>query len=326
MMRRRRALIGLALAGIAAVPALATAAPKVTVTLSSGTVDVARDTLTLPLLAGRTADGRTTYYVVTDSSSAADAARRGVNYAPRLRNALGTKAVQMVTSGAGGTLTFPGTVDFSPAGKVVPGPTGFPPATAVPGANGDAAYSPLVATGNGVVLNAPQVANDTGQGGSVVSISPDHRRVTLRLLDGYFDGRRVLYTRLDASVTVVSALEASTYAPNLNALPGVGSNAASSARSAIIPVVNGARGKHNMTQSFPGAADYSPMWDVTPVVWTKTAIAAGRRHRITSAGQVEMLARGGELTSLGTGPANASVAGIRALGGVSTCTTVAIIG
>jgi hypothetical protein len=127
-------------------------------------------------------------------------------------------------------------------------------------------------------------------------------------------------------------------------VPGLGSDAPSSGRSAIIPVVNGARGKHNpnrqglqsavlgqgaplnITQSFPNSPNYSPMWDVTPVVWTAKAIKAGRRRELTSSTAVAAGAKAGELTSLGTGPANASLGGIKALGGISNCTTVAILG
>ena len=145
-------------------------------------------------------------------------------------------------------------------------------------------------------------------------------------------------------MALVSALEASTYAPNLNAVPGEGSNASSSGRSAITPVVNGARGKDNpnrqglqsavlgqgaplnVTQSFPNSPDYSPIWDVTPVVWTAKAIAAGQRKELTSSAAVAAGAKAGTLTSLGTGPANASLGGIKALGGISNCTTVAILG
>jgi hypothetical protein len=336
-------LAALALAGLggAAIAGPAAGATK-TVTLKSASVNAAAGTATLPLERGTSADGAPVWYVITDSSDKADASRRGVNWAPRLARAAGTKAVQTVSEGPDG-LRFPGTVDFSPTGAVVPGAQGFPPAKAVPGAVGDARYSPFVTTGGGVVLNAPQVKNASGLSGSVVRISPDGKRVTLRLLGGFFAGKRVLYLRTDASVGLVAALESSTFAPNLNAVPGTGSDAQSSGRSAIVPVVNGPRGAGNpdrqglqsavlgqgaplnITQSFPNAADYSPAWDVTPVVWTAAAIRAGERTRLTSTAAVDAAARRGELTSLGTGPRNASLGGIRALGGISNCTTVAIL-
>lgn len=326
----------------AATAPAATPAPTATATLTSARIDATAGTVTLPLRRGRTADGKVTWYVVTDSSDRADATRRGVNWAPRAVRGLGTRAVQRVTD-TGGELRFAGTVDFSPVARVVPGPQGFPPKVARAGAVGDARYSPLVTRGDGIVLNAPQVANDTGRSDSVVAISPDHRTVTLRLLGGFFAGQRVLYTRTDASAELVAALESSTWAPNLAALPGQGSNRARSGRSAIVPVVNGPRGRLNgqrqglesavlgegpplnVTQSFPNSADYSPIWDVSPVAWTPAAVRSGARRRITSSSQVAALARRGLIVSAGTGPRNASLGGIRALGAVSNCTTVAVL-
>jgi hypothetical protein len=336
----RVAVLAVAVLG-AALPAAAAASSEV-VTLRSAHVSAAKDTATFPLVRG-TAAGKPAWFVITDSSSRADAMRRGVNWAPRLRRALGTRAVQRATV-RDGMISVAGGVDFSPRGRVVAGSEGFPPRVAIPGAVGDRRYSPLVTTGDGVVLNATQVANATGRSGSVVAIDPARRRVTLRLLDGFFDGRRVRYVRTDASVKVVAALESSTYAPNLNFVPGTGSDAAGSGRSAIVPVVNGIRGAGdpdrqglqsavlgegpplNITQSFPNSTDYTPMWDVTPVVWTPAAIAAGRRTLLTSTSAVAAAARRGDLTSLGTGPANRSLDGIRALGGISNCTTVALEG
>lgn len=160
------------------------------------------------------------------------------------RKALGTKAVEQVKV-AGGEWVFPGTVDFRPKSKVVPGPDGFPPRSVAPGSVGDARYSPLVTSGNGVVVNASQIANSTGRGDNLVALDTKSRRATLKVLTGFTKGLSVFYLRTDASVDVVSALEGSNLAKNLNAAPGIGSNAGTSARSAIIPIVNGPRGKAN---------------------------------------------------------------------------------
>jgi len=148
--------------------------------------------------------------------------------------------------------------------------------------------------------------------------------------------------RTDASVDVVSALEDSTLAKNLDAAPGLGSNATSSARSAIVPIVNGPRGKSNrqrqglqsavlgegsplnITQSLPGARDYSPIWDVHPAAWSKEAVSSGHRKRLTSSAQIAAAVRAGRLTSGGTGPANPSLGGLRAANFISNCPTVAI--
>lgn len=333
----------LVLAALAALSALAAtssrpaeAATAKLVFPSALSLDAAGETVTLPLFAGRTATGKPTWYIVTESSDRADAARRGVTYAPRLANALGTKAVQTARL-SGTTVVFRGTVDFSPKRVVVPGDVGFPPAKAVPGAIGDAAYSPLVSVG-GAVLNAPQIANGSGLSDSAVKVDKQHGRVTLKLLRGFFGGRTILYLRTDASVGVVAALEGSTLAPNLNAAPGLGSNAASSARSAIIPIVNGVRGKGNpqrqglqsavlgegdplnITQSFPGASDYSPIWDLHPAVWKQGTTP----RRLTSSQAVAQAVKAGLLESGGDGPANASLGGLKAAGFISNCSTVAV--
>lgn len=304
---------------------------------SALSLDAKAGTVTLPLLRGRSADGKDVWYVVTESSDRADARRRGVTWAPRLRNALGTKAVQKA-SVRNGLLAFAGTVNFRPKTVVVPGDEGFPPKSVKPGAIGDARYSPLATTGNGIVLNATHVANATGRSDSVTAIDTARRRVTLKLLTGFFAGRTVHYLRTDASVDVVAALEGSTLAKNLNAAPGAGSNAASSARSAIVPIVNGQRGKSNpqrqglqsavlgegsplnITQSLPGGKDYSPIWDVHPAVWAEGV----KPRRLTSTAQVAAETKAGRLMSGGAGPANASLGGLKAAPFISNCATIAI--
>jgi hypothetical protein len=332
-------LVATAIGGAATSGAAVTRSSTRSLLASAISLNARAETITLPLLAGRTATGAPTWFVVIDSSDRADARRRGVNYAPRLKNALGTRAVQQAT-GKAGTVKFPGTVNFAPRRTVVPSADGFPPAKASPGAVGDAHYSPLITTGAGIVLDAPQVMNATGRSDSVVSIDTARKRVTLKLLRGWFDGARVLYVRTDASATLVAALEGSTYAPNLNRAPGLGSDAMSSARSAIIPVINGARSGStrqglqsavlsgadplNVTQSLPGAADYSPVWDLHPALWTHAAIAAGKRVELRSAAQVAAAVKAGLVTSAGKGPANPSLGGLRAINFISICSTVAI--
>ena len=300
-------------------------------------LDAKAGTVTLPLFRGRSAAGKDVWYVVTESSSKADAKRRGVTWAPRLKNALGTKAVQAGRL-QGSTVVFAGTVDFRPKTVVVPGDQGFPPKRVAAGAVGDIRYSPLVTTGNGIVLNATHVANATGRSDSVAAIDTAARRVTLKLLSGFFAGKTVHYLRTDASVDVVAALEGSTLAKNLDAAPGAGSNAARSARSAIVPIVNGPRGKSNpqrqglqsavlgegsplnITQSLPGSRDYSPIWDVHPAVWSTSATP----KRLTSTAQIAAEVKAGRLTSGGAGPANASLGGLKAAPFISNCPTIAI--
>jgi hypothetical protein len=258
---------------------------------SAVSVNASAETITLPLHKGLTASGATTWYVVIDSSNKADAASRGVNYAPRLANALGTKAVQKATL-QGGVLKFAGTVNFAPKRVVVPSKSGFPPTKVAAGAVGDKDYSPLVTTDGKTVLDAPQVANSTGQSDTVTNLDIAHNQVTLKLLRGWFNGTPVLYVRTDASAVLVAALEASTYAPNLNAAPGLGSGASTSARSAIVPVINGAQsgagrqglqsavlsGKDplNITQSFSGAASNAASCRPAPTLSSGSPCSTGR--------------------------------------------------
>ncbi len=334
--------IAISLAGAAVLAALAAGAaeskqdaPRLLLK-SAVALNAKAGTVTLPLFKG-SASGRDVWYVVTESSNRADARTRGVTWSPRLANALGTKAVQTARL-QGSTLAFAGTVNFRPKTVVVPGDEGFPPTSVKPGAIGDARYSPLVTTGNGTVLNATHVANASGRSDSVTAIDTARRRVTLKLLNGFFAGQMVHYLRTDASVDVVAALEGSTLAKNLDAAPGAGSNSARSARSAIIPIVNGPRGKSNpqrqglqsavlgegsplnITQSLPGSRDYSPIWDVHPAVWSESATP----RRLTSAAQVAAEVRAGQLTSGGMGPANPSLGGLKAAPFISNCPTVAV--
>jgi len=304
-------------------------------------VDTVNGTVTLPLLEGRHG-GAKVWYVVTESSDKDDAERRGVNHSEKMNNALGTRAVQRARW-VNGLLDFAGTVDFSPVRRVVGDPaTGFPPLVAQAGAKGDALYSPLVTTNGRTVINATMVANASGVHDAVVGeINYKAKRVTLDTLNGFYEGNRVQYLHQEASVELVAALEGSTWAPNLDFSPGLASfDRDTSARAAIIPIVNGQRGLGNperqglqsavldgaealnITQVVPGDNDYTPVWDVTPAVWTEKAIASGQRVRLTDHDDVADLFEDGKLVSGGAGPANDSLEGLRALPGISNCPVV----
>ena len=195
----------------------------------------------------------------------------------------------------------------------------------------------------------PQIANITGVNDSVVSIDLVRRQATLTLFGGFYDDHPVLYVRTEASDPALAAIESSTWAPNLDAAPGIGSDdPVSSAREAIVPVVNGPTGVTNpqrqgldsalagegaplnVIQEDPAdptdesSRTYSPVWDVTPAVWTDTAVADGSRSRLTSIDAVHARARSGALTSGGTGVVNDEV-GLRAAGFVSFCPVVAVL-
>jgi hypothetical protein len=282
--------------------------------LTSGVEDTTNDTITLPLYQGRSGT-ETFWYVITEASSRDTARGRGVNWSPKLLNAVGTKAVQPGRF-VGGLLELSpqGTVDFSPQRVVVPGSTGFPPAQLQPGSVGQANYTPLVRLSNGVVLNASHVANSTGVSDKVVSINYTTRRVTLKETEGFYNGKEVYYVSLDASAPDAAALEGVTYAPNLNAAPRAGSNARNSARSGLALFINGQTGVNNserqgltsallgegdplnVLQTFPEDQDYSPLWDVHPTIWTARAVANRQNTLQDKFEDIVQLARNGSVT------------------------------
>jgi hypothetical protein len=229
-------------------------------------------------------------YVVTESSNRRDAARRGVNWSPKLKNARGTDAVQTGRY-VNGVLVVEAGVDFAPTRIVVPGPGGFPPAQAEPGAIGDEGYSPLVRLPSGVVINAPQIANETGRADKLLRY--EGRRAVFQETEGFYEGKDVYYVSFDSSDPGIAALEGVTYAPALNAAPGRGSNDDDSARSGIAPFVNGQTGVDNrnrqglnsallgegdplnIVQTLADDNDYSPLWDVHATQWSSAAKASG---------------------------------------------------
>jgi hypothetical protein len=267
--------------------------------------------VTYPLYHG-TSGGRDVSYVITDASNLSVAQALGVNYTPKLAQAAGTAAVQPSTSqvGSGNGINFPASVDFSPTHMLTPSATGFPPATAQPGAVGEPGYSPLVQVvfrDKTVVLDAPQIANATGQADKIVSIAANHRTVSYRETDGCYDNESVHYASFDASNPVAAAIEDVTYAPNLDATPSPGCSdaaiaAANCSRESLIAFTNGQTGATNPQRQGLNAAildgppplnilqeipeqksqfDYSPMWDVHLATWTDAAVAAGLNLRQT---------------------------------------------
>lgn len=278
-------------------------------------IENADGTATLPLYRG-TSQGRTVWYVLLDSSDGADADRLGVNRSSKLSNAAGTAAVQKV-SVVNGVIDFPKTVNFAPQRVVVPGPTGFPPNAAEPGAVGEFGYSPLIQMPDGTIRNAPQIANDTGRSDKAVRIDIARGKVDMVETGGYANGRRVKYISTDASDPAVAALENSTYAPALNAAPSVGGDGTDSARTTLVAFVNGQTGVGNPQRQglnsalldgadplnllfwAPNQGRYSPLWDVFPGQWTAAAVAAGANVAQTDRSQLLNLVSKGIVTGPG---------------------------
>ena len=288
-------------------------------------------TVVLPLHRG-ISHGHTVWYVITDASSRATARRLGINYVPKLRNAVGTRAVQKVKI-RGGVTVFPGTVNFHHKRVVVPGPHGFPPKKVAPPAVGDKNYSPLIKLPNGNVLNAPQIANWTGKADKVVRIDRHHRWVKYLLQHGFYEDKTVHYVSFDASNVPAAALEDVTYAPALQSAPRAGDEGLrTSAREELVAFTDGPTGKHNPyrqglnsaildggspknilheTPTVPRHSDvgdirYTPLWDVHLASWTRHAIANGDRVELRSADEVGQRVADKLITAPGGGRFGAS--------------------
>lgn len=288
--------LALLVAGIAPMNIRAAELPREQIVLRSAlSVDPVANTVTLPLFRGDAA-GKAVWYIVTDSSDATDAAARGVVHAPLLSRAGHVQAAAQ----KGGILHFPAAPDFTPKRQLVPGPQGFPPAEAAPGATAPSAYSPFIRlSADGPILNAPIVA--TGEGpfdldghGNVMDrvLAIDTRKgtVTLLLSHGFAEGRRVAYISTEASDPVAAALERATYVPKLGegeadiallvfvGAPGVepGQGMAQAllrgglAREATFGNAVELGAPLNILTAFPlgrTARGYSPSWRVTLLQW-----------------------------------------------------------
>ncbi|HLZ69728.1 MAG TPA: hypothetical protein VKV26_07440 [Dehalococcoidia bacterium] len=332
--RKAPLLIGLAAAAIVAGAAPAAAKDRDThhllfVTSAHENHDFTE--VTYPLHTG-SSHGKTVYYVITDASDRGVAALLGVNYVPKLANAKGTAAVQLASvQGFVGNIDFPATVDFSPQHVIQPGPAGFPPAQAQPGAVGEAGYSPLIQLPDGTVINAPQIANDSGRADKVIRMDLDARTVTYVETTGFYDRTPVHYASFDSSDAGAAAIEDVTYAPNLNAAPALGNeDDSSSAREGLVAFTNGITDRNspelqginaalldglpsskaplNILHEVPeqsflttGQVDYSPLWDIHLTTWTQAVVDAGQNLRQTDFDDVLQLVQQGKVTGFPAG-------------------------
>jgi hypothetical protein len=276
------------------------------------------DTATFPLHLG-TSHGRSVWYIVLDSSDGKDAVARGVNHAPKLNNARGTPAVQEISI-VNGVIDFPATVDFASAREVAPGPQGFPPLVAQPGAVGEPGYSPLIELPDGTIVNAPHVANDTGQAAKVVSLDVAGGTVTYRETNGFQGGKAVRYVSTDSSNPVAATLEDVTLAPALDAAPTPGGDGTDVARASLAAFVNGQIGGDNPERQGlnsalldgldplnvlrwnPSQGRYSPLWDVHLSEWSAEAIATGQNLRQQDFNDIRNLVQDGLVTGPGGAP------------------------
>jgi hypothetical protein len=312
-------------------------------------------TVTLPLFRGLSPSGKDAFFIVTDASDFEVARRMGVNFAPKLSEAIETPGVQEVAL-HDGVMQFKGEVDFSPDYKAVAGspPTYFPPKEAQPGAVANAEWSSIVVLPSGLVLNCQIVHNDSGSHDRVKTIDLKARSVTLSILDGVQGARQYFYhLATDASAPVPAVLEKGVYAPRLAKIPAFGKSlpGEKSALLGFSPVLNGrtdegsgqdqgfstalANGGIDPINVFPIGPDnanpsrnnnYSALWDAHVSMWTPAAIKAGKVHRTHSMDEQKSLIREGLLTSADIsppGPGNSYVGGLRPTQAIINCPVIA---
>jgi hypothetical protein len=312
-------------------------------------------TVTLPLYHGLSPQGKDVFYIITDASDFDVAREMGINFAPKLAEAVDSTGVQPVTL-RDGIMVFEGDVDFSPAYKVVPGdpPLYFPPKAADPGAVADAKWSSIVVLPSHLVLNAQIVHNDSGSHDRLVSLDLKGRSATMSILDGVQGGKQYFYHLVtDASVPIAAVLEKGVYAPTLAKIPAFGESlpAQKSALLGFSPVLNGrtdegsgqdqgfatalANGGIDPINVFPVGPDndnsphtnnYSPLWDAHVSMWTPEAIKENKVHRIHSLEEQKSLIREGLLTSASINPpgsGNPYVGGLRPTQAIINCPVVA---
>lgn len=279
-------------------------------------------TVTLPLFKGIAPDGKFVYYIITESSDYETAKQMGINYAPKLINAIGSGGEQYVTL-ENGHMKFKGSVDFSPVHSVVAGADIFPPATANPGARGNSEWSSIVVLPSGQVLNAQIVSNDSGNHDRLKDIDKTKMSVTLSILNGFREGKEYFFHLVtDATADLPAALEKGVSAPKLAKIPAFGKSLPSdkSAFLGFSPNANGLtttggqgfaysikNGGIDPINVFPLAPknedsskgnNYSPLWDAHVSKWTQKAFDEGKVRRITSIADQKMLIDQGYITSL----------------------------
>lgn len=293
-------------------PAAASGGAKV---FLDSAIEVTDTEVVLPLYEGRVGN-ETVWYIVTEASDGDIADELGVNEADKLEIAANTGAVQAGQFDSDGILHFEATVDFTPVRTVVPNPgTGFPPQPGTaPGSVGETGYSPLVQLPDGTVLNAPQLARASQLAhlhDSVVNLDIDGREVTLDLVDGFARDKAVKYISTDASDPGAAALEGATFAPALNAAPGLGNDGSDSSRASLAAVTNGQTGIDNPDRQglnsallgegdplnllawLPNQGRYSPLWDVH----FSTFADPGDAELITRFADIEDLAEDGGIVA-----------------------------
>ena len=178
-------------------------------------------------------------------------------------------------------------------------------------AGGAIVNAPIVATGEG----AFDVTTHRNTADRVLALDVAKKTVTLLGVDGFVNGKRVMYLSTEASDPGAATIERATYVKHLGAATGV----------PIFVVANGRRqglaydalhgrlnsdatlgasrdllSPLNVLATFPTgatAAAYTPLWSANVGVWANGAIATHANDVLTSAEQFESFSASKALTA-----------------------------
>ncbi len=237
--------------------------------LRSGTLNVQKATIEIPLYLGHLEDGRKVWYILTDTTDKDNADALGLNHSAKMHYGNIGKATRVGRLDKDAGLIFDkGAVDFSPKRTVVPGKgaNAFPPSVATPGSVGDEEYTPFVRIENagGHVYNAPVVAFDKTAAqiracngkkpnydlvhDRVAKICPKGNgggTVTINLTGIFSFAKPSLYMSMEASDPMVAALDQGTLATAIGDLPVGRDDGAFSAIERLFVIANGPTGRLN---------------------------------------------------------------------------------
>jgi hypothetical protein len=165
------------------------------------------------------------------------------------------------------------------------------------------------------VINAPQIANDSGHADKALKLDMAKGIVLYQETEGRYEDKHVHYASFESGNPAAATIEDVTYAPAFNTIPKAGDiGLKTSARERLIAFINGPTGianpgrqginstildqadPHNILQEVPvlpqhpdvGDPKYTPGWDVHFAEWTPAAISSGARVEIQSGDEVDL--------------------------------------
>jgi hypothetical protein len=267
----------------------------------------------LPLVQGWY-DGSRVLYIQTEASDPTVAQAQDVNYVPKLADAADTSTVDDIyvvvnfqQPNVVGSAPKPlgpknADPDYTPLWQVsvvmwTQGATAHE-LTSESAISDAASQGELTITKTGVIVNCPIVFVDkVGRLPTAQIIGPNqHRRVILPLVQGWYDGAKVLYLQTEASDPAVAK------AQDVNYVPGLAAAADTTTVDDIYVVSNFKQANVVASEPHPlgpqnADPEYTPLWQVSVVTWNEGVTP----QLLTSESAISDAASRGDLTISKTG-------------------------